>query len=191
MPNLKLNTSQEGNTTSFAQTTVSLSVTDSVVAETWPGQLPNPGNIRVTRTGSTASPLTVWVKLDGTAVRGVEYQFGVAVSSCVIITAGVSIRDLPPAGYGLAPRQLIVARRPGCLHYVLRVPQRVVPPPTNAPAMRWAVEASPDMETRRNASTPWMKARFFYSQLCVVSGQLSVVSCPLAIRTQAQLTTDH
>ncbi len=52
-----------------AQTTVSLSLTDSVMAETWPGQTPNPGNIRVTRTGSTASSLTVWVKYGGTAVR--------------------------------------------------------------------------------------------------------------------------
>lgn len=78
-----------------AQTTVSLSVTDSVVAETWPGQSPNPGNIRVTRTGSTTSPLTVWVKYSGTAVRGVDYQFGVAVSDYVILPAGSAHWDIP------------------------------------------------------------------------------------------------
>jgi hypothetical protein len=78
-----------------AQTTVSLSVTDSVMAETWPGQSPNPGNIRVSRTGSTASPLTVWVKLSGTALLGGDYSYGSAVGTYVIIPAGNAYRDVP------------------------------------------------------------------------------------------------
>ena len=75
-----------------AQTTVSLSVTDAVVAETWPGQSPNPGNVRITR---TANALTVWVKSTGTAVRGVDYQFGGVVGTYVIIPAGSAHRDVP------------------------------------------------------------------------------------------------
>ncbi len=77
-----------------AQTTVNLSVTDSVVAETWPGQSPNPGNIRISRTGSTASPLTVWVKLSGTAILGVDFSYGSAVSTYVTIPAGSVYRDV-------------------------------------------------------------------------------------------------
>ena len=77
-----------------AQTTVSLSVTDAVVGETWPGQSPNPANIRVSRTGSTAGALTVWVKLSGTAVRGADYSFGVAVGTFVSIPAGSAHLDI-------------------------------------------------------------------------------------------------
>ena len=35
----------------FAQTTVSIIATDYSAAETWPGQTPNPGNVRITQIG--------------------------------------------------------------------------------------------------------------------------------------------
>ena len=78
-----------------AQTTVTLSITDGIVAETLLGQSPNPGNVRIARTGSTASPLTVWVRLRGTAVLGSDYMLGVPVGDYVIIPAGSAQLDLP------------------------------------------------------------------------------------------------
>ena len=44
----------------FAQT-VSIAATDANAAETEAGLVPNTANIQISRTGSTASPLTVWV----------------------------------------------------------------------------------------------------------------------------------
>ena len=78
-----------------AQTTVSLSVTDASAAETVPGAPANHGNVRVTRIGSTAAALTVWVKVDGTAVRGVDYSFGISVGAFVTIPAGSATLDIP------------------------------------------------------------------------------------------------
>ncbi len=79
-----------------AQTTVSITATDASAAETPAGQPANPGNIRLTRTGSTASPLIVYVKsVTGLATRGVDYQFGVAVGSFVTIPAGSATLDIP------------------------------------------------------------------------------------------------
>ena len=77
-----------------AQTTVSLSVTDAITGETWPGQSPNPANIRVSRTGSTASDRMVWVKLSGTALRGADYSFGASVGTVVTIPAGSAHLDI-------------------------------------------------------------------------------------------------
>ena len=51
--------------TARAQTTVTIAATDPDAAETVAGQPANPGNIRVTRTGSTANARTVWVKVSG------------------------------------------------------------------------------------------------------------------------------
>ena len=83
-----------GAFTTHAQTTVSLSVTDASMAETIPGAPANSGNVRVTRTGSIAAALTVWVKLGGTALRGVDYSFGVGVIDFVTIPAGSAIVDI-------------------------------------------------------------------------------------------------
>ncbi len=79
----------------FAQITVSLSITDSILAETLPGQSPNPGNVRITRTGSTTSALTVWVKVRGTAVNGSDYVFGSPVGNTLVIPAGSAQLDIP------------------------------------------------------------------------------------------------
>ena len=78
-----------------AQITVSLSLPDSVVGETWLGQSPNSGTIRVSRTGSTAAALTAWVKVSGTAVRGADYAFGASVGTAVVIPAGSALLDIP------------------------------------------------------------------------------------------------
>ena len=80
----------------FAQTTVTITATDAAAAETPAGQAPNPGNIRITRTGSIASPLTVWVKsVTGLAIRGVDYNFGINVGNSVTIPAGSTTVDIP------------------------------------------------------------------------------------------------
>src|SRR5262245_56438661 len=70
-----------------AQTVVNITATDSAAAETWPGQAPNSANIRITRTGSTASALAVWVKVSGTAIRNLDYSFRVPVGAFVTIPA--------------------------------------------------------------------------------------------------------
>ena len=78
-----------------AQIIVSITAPDSAAAEMWPGQTPNPASIRITRTGSTANTLAVWVKVSGTAVRGVDYSFGGTVGSFVTIPAGNDHLDIP------------------------------------------------------------------------------------------------
>ena len=78
-----------------AQTTVSVVATDANAAETAPGVAPNPANIRVSRTGSTTSALTVWVRVSGAAVQGVDYRFPNPIGSIVIIPAGSSSLDIP------------------------------------------------------------------------------------------------
>ena len=79
----------------FGQTTVSIIATDYSAAETWPGQTPNPGNVRITRTGNTAGAFTVWLKLSGTAVRGADYSLGGVVGTYAIIPAGSAQLDIP------------------------------------------------------------------------------------------------
>ena len=78
-----------------AQTTVSVVATDANAAETASGVAPNPANIRVSRTGSTTSALTVWVRVSGAAVQGVDYRFPNPIGSIVIIPAGSSSLDIP------------------------------------------------------------------------------------------------
>ena len=80
-----------------AQTVVTLQTTDAEAAETATGQAANPGNIRVLRTGgSTVAPLTVWIRVRGTAVQGVDYQFTTAapLGATVVIPAGREWVDL-------------------------------------------------------------------------------------------------
>ena len=78
-----------------AQTTVAIAATDDTAAETTAGQPANPANIRITRTGSTAAALTVWVKVSGSAVQGVDYTFPNPIGSFVIIPAGSAELDIP------------------------------------------------------------------------------------------------
>ncbi len=78
-----------------AQTTVNLVATDDQAAETWAGQTPNPGAIRIARSGSTASALVVWLKVSGTAVRGSDYSLGASVGNSVTIPAGSAHVDVP------------------------------------------------------------------------------------------------
>lgn len=81
-----------------AQTTVSITATDDQAAETWAGQTPNPGAIRVARTGSTTGALVVWLKVAGTALRGTDYSLGslgATVINSVTIPAGRSQVDIP------------------------------------------------------------------------------------------------
>ena len=80
---------------SFAQTTVTIVATDAAAAETLAGQPANPGSMRITRTGSTASALTVWVKVSGIAVQGEDYTFGSTIGASVVIPAGSSTLDIP------------------------------------------------------------------------------------------------
>jgi len=78
-----------------AQTIVNIAATDSAAAETWPGQAPNPGNVRITRTGSTLNELRVWVKVSGTATRNSDYSFGITVGAFVTIPPTSSQLDIP------------------------------------------------------------------------------------------------
>ena len=78
-----------------AQTVVNITATDSAAAETWPGQATNSANVRITRTGSTTSPLAVWVKISGTATRNSDYYFGTTVGAFVTIPASSAQLDIP------------------------------------------------------------------------------------------------
>lgn len=75
--------------------TVSISATDANAAETLTGQPANAGAMRLTRTGSTAGALTVYVRVSGAAVQGTDYRFGNTIGSFVIIPAGSSVLDIP------------------------------------------------------------------------------------------------
>ena len=75
--------------------TVTIVATDADAAETLAGQPVNPGNIRITRTGSTAGALTVWVKVSGVAVQGEDYTFEIGpIGTSVVIPAGSSTLDI-------------------------------------------------------------------------------------------------
>ena len=75
--------------------TVTISATDASAAETQAGIVPNTGNIQLSRTGSIASALTVWVKVSGLAVQGVDYAFGYPIGTTIVIPAGSSSVNIP------------------------------------------------------------------------------------------------
>ncbi|MCE9609448.1 MAG: hypothetical protein K8R23_04405 [Chthoniobacter sp.] len=79
----------------FAQTTVTITAPDASAAEVLPGQAADAGTMRIARTGSTASALTVWVKVSGVAVQGEDYTFGGSIGASVVIPAGSSTLDIP------------------------------------------------------------------------------------------------
>jgi hypothetical protein len=80
--------------TSHAQT-VSIASSDTSLAETAPGQPANPAAIQFTRSGPVTAPLTVWVKVSGTALQNIDYRFGSPVGSFVTLPAGVAQLNVP------------------------------------------------------------------------------------------------
>ena len=68
--------------------TVNIVAVDDSFAETFPGQPANPGSIRITRSGSTAGPLTVWMKFRGIALQNTDYRFSTPIGAAVVIPAG-------------------------------------------------------------------------------------------------------
>ncbi len=77
-----------------AQTSVNLTATDTSIAETRAGQIANPGGVRITRTGSTAAALTVWLKITGIAVRATDYTLNPNAGSFATIPAGSAQLDI-------------------------------------------------------------------------------------------------
>lgn len=71
--------------------TITISATDSTAVETTSGQTPNPGQFTLTRTGNTASALTVNYSLAGTATNGTDYAF---LNGGVTFGAGSSIATI-------------------------------------------------------------------------------------------------
>jgi Calx-beta domain-containing protein len=79
----------------FAQAVVSIVATDDAAGERLPGQSANPGMIRVSRTGNTASPLTVLVRVRGSAEQGVDYTFGgITIGGTLTIPAAQSFLNI-------------------------------------------------------------------------------------------------
>src|SRR5258705_9662533 len=79
-----------------AQTVVNITASDSTAAETWPGQAPNPGNIRITRSGaSTSGSLVVWLKVSGSAIRNSDYSFGIPIGAFITIPPMSAQLDIP------------------------------------------------------------------------------------------------
>jgi hypothetical protein len=73
-------------------TTVNLTVPDANAAETRLGEVANPGQFRLTRTGSTATALTVNLALSGTATNGSDYA---TLPTSIVIPVGQSSVTLP------------------------------------------------------------------------------------------------
>jgi hypothetical protein len=72
--------------------TVTISATDAFAAEVVSGQTPNPGQFTISRTGSTANPLTVNYTIGGTATNGQDYNY---LASNITIPIGASSINLP------------------------------------------------------------------------------------------------
>ncbi len=81
-------------TPGHAQPTITIAPTDARAAETWPGQTADTGSVRLTRTGSTASSLTVNMRLRGDAVLGADFTLAPAFVSTLTFAAGDSDIDL-------------------------------------------------------------------------------------------------
>jgi secreted trypsin-like serine protease len=73
--------------TSTATPFVSISAVDNVAAETAAGQTANPASFTISRTGSTASSLTVTLTTGGTATNGTDYT---VMPAKVTIPAGAT-----------------------------------------------------------------------------------------------------
>ena len=79
----------------FAQSTVTIVATDANAAETASRLVPNTGNIQLSRTGSTAGALTVWVRVSGIAGQGTDYAFGHPIDTTIVIPAGIGSVNIP------------------------------------------------------------------------------------------------
>ena len=75
------------NDVSTALPVVTLTAVDASAAETRTGETPNGGSFQVTRTGSTATPLTVNFTISGTATNGTDYN---TIATSVTIPAGAT-----------------------------------------------------------------------------------------------------
>ncbi|MGI2903697.1 Calx-beta domain-containing protein [Tolypothrix sp. VBCCA 56010] len=67
--------------------TITIGANDASAGETIPGQITNPGQFTLTRTGSTASALTVNYTVGGTAINGKDYN---ALTNSVTFATGAS-----------------------------------------------------------------------------------------------------
>ena len=75
------------------KSTISMTVTDGSAAETKPGNISNPGKVRLTRSGGDNSKAeTVAYGISGTATNGVDYS---SLSGSVTFAAGQSSVDIP------------------------------------------------------------------------------------------------
>lgn len=77
--------------TTSPSTTVGVTASDAIAAETLAGQTANPGTFRVTRGGSTSAPLVVNYALTGLASNGVDYQ---SLSGQVTVAAGATFAEI-------------------------------------------------------------------------------------------------
>ncbi len=76
--------------------TITISATDASAGETLTGQTANPGRFTLTRTGSTASSLTINYTVAGTATNGVDYNAlsGTATFSAASSTAIINLTPI-------------------------------------------------------------------------------------------------
>jgi hypothetical protein len=80
------------STSSVAPATVSITATDANAAETVTGQTTDPGQFTITRSGSTASALTVNYSVGGNGTNGSDYN---SLTGSVVIAAGATSAVLP------------------------------------------------------------------------------------------------
>ena len=112
-------------TPGHAQPTITIVPTDARAAETWPGQTADTGSVRLTRTGSTASSLTVNMRLRGDAVLGADFTLAPAFVSTLTFAAGDSDIDLT-----LTPIDDLVTEPIETVGLTLQIPSLdVFPPP--------------------------------------------------------------
>ncbi|MCL1466828.1 FG-GAP-like repeat-containing protein [Argonema galeatum] len=72
--------------------TVTISATDANAAEVRRGRTPDPGVFAISRTGSTANPLTINYTTSGNASNGIDYNY---LNGTIVIPAGQSSANLP------------------------------------------------------------------------------------------------
>ncbi|RUS99427.1 hypothetical protein DSM107003_00110 [Trichormus variabilis SAG 1403-4b] len=77
----------DNDSSTTVKPTITISATDASVGETLAGQTANPGKFTLTRTGSTASSLTVNYSVAGTATNGTDYN---NLTNSVTFAAGSS-----------------------------------------------------------------------------------------------------
>jgi hypothetical protein len=81
-----------------AQPTIGISATDANAAETWPGQTPDTGTVRLTRSGSTTGALTINARLRGTAIYLADYTVAPSTGQTLAFDNSVNTTITFPAG---------------------------------------------------------------------------------------------